>query len=150
MAIATAFLAAALGALATDASPEWLAAFLAVAGISGTAAVAWASPRVRRLLPFARPFHVRCHDLWVQQAPLRLQMRRLRNEDVPDDLYDQFVSWDRRVWETVLTELPERGNVLEVDHGGRLEHRPQRLSRQDLDRHILGVRDMLARLIAEK
>jgi hypothetical protein len=97
--------------------------------------------------PVARPFVTRLHDLWAEEAPLRADLRYVDTDSVPDDLYAKVTSWDRRVWDTLLGEMPERGNVLEVEHGGRLEHRPARLSRPDLLQHLRRLRDKLSDLI---
>jgi hypothetical protein len=59
LAIATAFMAAALGSIATNAPAPLLVSFLLISVAAGASAVAWESPSVRRRLPFARPFTMR-------------------------------------------------------------------------------------------
>src|SRR4029079_4675105 len=123
--LATAFLTVGLGGVPANADPPVRIAFIAAATVSFLAAAAWSSPRMRTRLPFGRTFQMRCHSLWAEHAPLKAELRKdCVNDDVPEALYTSIVDWDRRVWNTVLAAMRQRGNVLEVRYGGRRENRP--------------------------
>ena len=148
--LATAFLTVGLGGIPPNANLGVRAAFIGAAVVSFGLAAAWQSNRVRSRLPFGKTFPMRCHALWVEHAPLRAELKPIpATEEVPDDLYQRVVDWDRRVWDTVLGKIPERGNVLEVSHGGRLENEP-RMSRYDLDHRMVAVAGILAHLISDE
>jgi hypothetical protein len=150
LAIATAFLAAALGAYATGADEATLAAFVAVSIIGTVAAVAWSSDDFRRWLPVAKPFHMRCHALWAEGETLRHEARNLgHNDAVPDDLYEKVVDWDRRVWDTLLGEMSEAANIEEKRHGGRLANR-SRDTAYAISTRIGQTRTLLEKLIEER
>jgi hypothetical protein len=149
LAIATAFLAAALGAYANGADDVSLALFVAASVAGIVTALAWSSDDVRRRLPFARPFHMRCYQLWADGKPLHDQLRGLPAADpIPDGLYAQIVDWDTRVWDMLLGEMRETANIEEVRLGGRLANLP-RDTAAGLGHRVGNTRTMLARLVDE-
>jgi hypothetical protein len=136
LAIATAFLAAALGVIATNASTALLISFLATSVVSGSLAVAWQDRRVRSRLPFARPFPMELHALWEDGTKLRRRIKR-ENDSAQGTLAEMLdaANWEGRVWTTLSQKMPERASVYEANHGGRL--RPdQEISRADLTQRM--------------
>jgi hypothetical protein len=113
--IATAFLAAALGALATNAQPPLLVLFFAVSAITGGAGITWQSRRFREWLPFAKPWKSRLHALWVEGVALRNAV--MQSASVDDVTRAAAIDWENRMWRLVESELGERTAMHRENYG---------------------------------
>jgi hypothetical protein len=142
LAIGTAFLAAALGAIATGAAPSLLALFVGAAVVAGLLAIGWESRAVRSRLPFARPFEMRLLDLWTELDGLRKS---------PDGATHQAVAQlEGRIWAVIEREMPERAAVTEAATGGRLRPEGPLQSPSDIHHRLVILDTLLTRLIEEE
>lgn len=140
LAIATAFLAAALGAIATGAQPPLLGGFLGASAIAAIVAVAWESRWVRSRLPFARPFVMRLHDLWSETLKLRSELTASEVWDAADrETVWRVADLESRVWGAIASETPERASTAEAAMGGRLPPDAER-AKADLAQRLLTLR----------
>src|SRR4051812_13949664 len=122
LAVATAFLAAALGGFAGSAPPSTLLAFVLFAIAFGGGSIVWQSRTFRAALPFARPFLLRVEDVWKEGERLRKSIH-----DEPPGLIRpstdaeraRVEDWENRVWNVMNAGLPDRAQVLEDARGGR-------------------------------
>lgn len=144
--IATAFLTVALGSLAAGATAATLFVYFLVSLASGIIAILWASARFRAWLPFARPWKMRLHALWLEADELRRPAPQLTG-DASGDLVSRVADFERRLWMTIADELPERASVLESQYGDRLAAGVN-ISNFDLQDRLLKQRNLLAQLIS--
>ena len=150
LAVATAFLTVFLGALATKAPPSTLVAFLLFAAFFGGASVVWEWRPFRAVLPFAQPFAMRIHGLWVEMSAFRDELaatRGMTSNGAPGVDSAKAVDLEGRMWSTICAEWAERGPLLEDGHGSGLAS-DRSLSEADLYQRVVNLKAMLGSILA--
>jgi hypothetical protein len=111
-------------------------------------AIAWETPSLRKRLPERfQPTQTRLYAAWDDGNHLRQRLRQRHFEPASEQTMLDVSKWDGRVWAAIEAAAgPERANVLERGHGGRIASEPV-LHHNDLDQRLMGRLELLAQFI---